>query len=122
MKTPSSRRSIRRRLFATPRQVISLSLANNNLSSPLVLSPYLLCTSLPNIENVSFANNRFANFRDMDPFSPIVGKQRNDKKPKGWPNLKELVLTGNPVVHSAGTDTAYQRSVAIPSSRLNASS
>ncbi|BGP12687.1 nuclear mRNA export, poly(A)+RNA binding protein [Rhodosporidiobolus nylandii] len=95
-----------------PAQVISLSLANNTLSSILPLSPFLLTSSLPNIENVSFANNNLSHFRDMDPFSPLVGKERKDKKPKGWGKLKELVLTGNPVVHSGGTVQTYEREMA----------
>ena len=90
-------------------QVISLSFANNNLSSSLPLSPYLLTSSLADIENVSFAGNNLSQFRDMDPFSPHVGKKRNDKKPKGWSKLRELVLTGNPVVSSGGTAATYER-------------
>ncbi|POY71352.1 hypothetical protein BMF94_5664 [Rhodotorula taiwanensis] len=92
--------------------VISLSFANNNLTSTLPLSPYLLTSSLSDIENVSFAGNNFSQFRDMDPFSPDVGKKRNDKKPKGWSKLRELVLTGNPVVHSGGGSTTYEREMA----------
>ncbi|GAA6004334.1 hypothetical protein JCM10207_000673 [Rhodosporidiobolus poonsookiae] len=92
--------------------VISLSLANNNLSSLLPLSPFLLTSSLPNIENVSFANNNISHFRDMDPFSPLVGKERKDRKPKGWGNLKELVLKGNPILGSGGTPETYQREMA----------
>ncbi|BGP36661.1 nuclear mRNA export, poly(A)+RNA binding protein [Rhodotorula kratochvilovae] len=92
--------------------VVSLSLANNNLSSLLPLSPYLLTSSLPHIENVSFANNNIKNFRDLDPFSPLVGKERKDKQPKGWGQLKELVLTGNPVVGSGGQPETYAREMA----------
>ncbi|GAA5922659.1 hypothetical protein JCM1841_006770 [Sporobolomyces salmonicolor] len=92
--------------------VISLSLANNNLTSLLPLSPYFLTSLLPDIENVSFANNRLSHFRDMDPFSPLVGKERKDRKPKGWSKLKELVLTGNPICHSGGTTTTYEREMA----------
>ncbi|GAA5835315.1 hypothetical protein JCM11251_006678 [Rhodosporidiobolus azoricus] len=92
--------------------VISLSLANNNLSSLLPLSPFLLTSSLANIENVSFANNNLSQFRDMDPFSPLIGKERKDRKPKGWSKLKELVLAGNPVVHSGGTTQTYEREMA----------
>ncbi|GAA5980720.1 hypothetical protein JCM10908_001750 [Rhodotorula pacifica] len=92
--------------------VISLSFASNNLSSALPLSPYLLTTSLSDIENVSFAGNNLSQFRDMDPFSPHVGKKRNDKKPKGWSKLRELVLTGNPVVSSGGTAATYEREMA----------
>ncbi|BGP52873.1 hypothetical protein JCM8202_003955 [Rhodotorula sphaerocarpa] len=92
--------------------VISLSFANNGLTSTLPLSPYLLTTSLSDIENVSFAGNNLSQFRDMDPFSPDVGKKRNDKKPKGWSKLRELVLTGNPVVHSGGSTTTYEREMA----------
>ncbi|GAA5962102.1 hypothetical protein JCM3765_005521 [Sporobolomyces pararoseus] len=92
--------------------VVSLSLANNNLSSLLPLSPYFLTTSLPNIENVSFAQNRLSHFSNLDPFSPLVGKKRGDKKPKGWSKLKELVMKGNPMCHSAGTEEVYQREMA----------
>lgn len=90
-------------------QVVSLSLANNDLSSLLPLSPYLLTTSLPRIENVSFAQNRLSHFSALDPFSPLIGKRRTDKKPKGWSHLKELVMKGNPMCHSAGTEEVYQR-------------
>ncbi|GAA5916790.1 hypothetical protein JCM6882_004167 [Rhodosporidiobolus microsporus] len=92
--------------------VISLSLANNNLSSLLPLSPFLLTSSLANIENVSFANNNLSQFRDMDPFSPLIGKERKDRKPKGWSKLKELVLSGNPIVNSGGTTQTYEREMA----------
>ncbi|GAA6059061.1 hypothetical protein JCM10212_002032 [Sporobolomyces blumeae] len=92
--------------------VVSLSLANNNLTSLLPLSPYLLTSSLPNIENVSFASNRLTLFSNLDPFSPLVGKKRADKKPKGWQNLKELVLSGNPVCHSGGNEGVYQKEMA----------
>jgi hypothetical protein len=50
------------------------------------------------IENVSFANNQIKHFRDLDPFSPHFGKVRADGKKKGWANLKELILIGNPLV------------------------
>ncbi|GAA5972358.1 hypothetical protein JCM11641_002422 [Rhodosporidiobolus odoratus] len=92
--------------------VISLSLANNALTSLLPLSPFLLTSSLPNIENVSFAANNLSQFRDLDPFSPLIGKERKDKKPKGWSKLKELVLTGNPIIHSGGTTQTYEREMA----------
>ncbi|GAA5831257.1 hypothetical protein JCM3766R1_002986 [Sporobolomyces carnicolor] len=92
--------------------VVSLSLANNDLSSLLPLSPYLLTTSLPRIENVSFAQNRLSHFSALDPFSPLIGKRRTDKKPKGWSHLKELVMKGNPMCHSAGTEEVYQREMA----------
>lgn len=92
--------------------VVSLSLANNNLSSLLPLSPYFLTTSLPNIENVSFAQNRLSHFSNLDPFSPLIGKKRGDNKPKGWSKLKELVMKGNPMCHSAGNEEVYQREMA----------
>ncbi|GAA5926245.1 hypothetical protein JCM3775_000967 [Rhodotorula graminis] len=92
--------------------IVSLSLANNDLTSLLPLSPWLLTSNLPNIENVSFAGNGIKAFRDMDPFSPLVGKERKDKQPKGWRNLKELVLTGNPVVASGGQPDTYAKEMA----------
>lgn len=96
-------------------QVVSLSLANNGLTSVLPLSPFFLTTNLPHIENVSFANNNLRRFGDLDPFSPLVGKERKDKQPKGWPKLKELVLTGNPVTASGGQVDTYAKCVVLPS-------
>jgi len=98
-------------------QVVSLSLANNGLTSLLPLSPWLLTSNLPHIENVSFANNNLKSFRDMDPFSPLVGKERKDKQPKGWPQLKELVLTGNPIVGSGGQPETYPKCVSCSHER-----
>lgn len=95
--------------FASLTQAISLSLANNNLTSILPLSPYLLTTALPNLENVSLAANLLAQLRDLDPLSPAVGRSRADKKPKGWKNLKELVLTGNPLVQGGQQEDFYRR-------------
>ncbi|GAA5834484.1 hypothetical protein JCM9279_004329 [Rhodotorula babjevae] len=92
--------------------VVSLSLANNDLTSLLPLSPWLLTSNLPNIQNVSFAGNGIKSFRDLDPFSPLVGKERKDKQPKGWRNLKELVLTGNPVIASGGQPDTYAKEMA----------
>ncbi|GAA5995079.1 uncharacterized protein JCM10292_004525 [Rhodotorula paludigena] len=92
--------------------VVSLSLANNGLTSVLPLSPFFLTTNLPHIENVSFANNNLRRFGDLDPFSPLVGKERKDKQPKGWPKLKELVLTGNPVTASGGQVDTYAKEMA----------
>ncbi|GAA5922186.1 Mex67p [Sporobolomyces koalae] len=91
--------------------VVSLSLANNDLTSLLPLSPHLLTSSLPNIENVSFAQNRLAHFGALDPFSPLIGR-RKEKKPKGWSKLKELVMKGNPMCHSTGNEEVYQREMA----------
>ncbi|KAK4054836.1 nuclear mRNA export, poly(A)+RNA binding protein [Microbotryomycetes sp. JL201] len=90
--------------------VVTISFANNQLKSLLPLSPWLLTSSLPNVENVSFAKNLLSNWRDLDPFSPTVGKTRTDGKPKGWPKLKELVMTGNPMVKTEG-DEAHEYQV-----------
>ncbi|KAI5479212.1 nuclear RNA export factor 1/2 [Pseudohyphozyma bogoriensis] len=92
--------------------VISLSLANNKLTSVLPLSPYLLTTSLPNIQNVSFASNSLARIRDLDPFSPSIGKPRGDGKQKGWAKLQELVMTGNPLVGTGDAEASYRSEVA----------
>ncbi len=93
----------------SPTQVVSLSLAHNHLTSVLPLSPYLLTTSLSKIENVSFASNSLGKLRDMDPFSPAIGKPRGDGRTKGWPNLRELVLTGNPLVETGAREDHYRR-------------
>ncbi|KAM0756564.1 hypothetical protein T439DRAFT_321275 [Meredithblackwellia eburnea MCA 4105] len=87
--------------------VLSISLANNSFTSLLPLSPYLLTTNLPNIQNVSFASNNLTRLRDMDPFSPTIGSGKTDK-PKGWKNLKELVMTGNPMVGSGEEEVKYR--------------
>ncbi|KAM0793164.1 hypothetical protein ACM66B_000638 [Microbotryomycetes sp. NB124-2] len=84
--------------------IVTISFANNKFSSLLPLSPWLLTSTLPNIENVSFAHNLLSHWRDLDPFSPTVGKSRTDGKPKGWAKLKELVMTGNPLVKTEGDE------------------
>ena len=89
-------------------QVVSLSLANNNLTSILPLSPYLLASNLPNIRNVSFANNQLSKLRDLDCLSSTVGAARHDKRPKGWKDLAELVLTGNPIVGVGAKEAEYR--------------
>ncbi|SCV68405.1 BQ2448_526 [Microbotryum intermedium] len=96
-------------------EVVSLSLANNNFPSLLPFSPHLLTTSLPNIENLSLANNRLRAFHDLDSLSPHTGKVRNDGKPKGFPKLKELVLKGNPMVEKSD----YKRQIARRFSTLS---
>ena len=67
----------------------------------------------PNLENVSLASNLLAQLRDLDPLSPAVGKSRADKKPKGWRNLKELVMTGNPLVQGGQQEDTYRRLVVV---------
>jgi len=89
-------------------QVISVSLANNQLTSLIPLSPFHLCTSLPNIQNVSLAANLLRTVRDLDPLSPIINP-RKDKKPKGWGSMQELVLTGNPLVGEGEAEIRYRR-------------
>lgn len=56
----------------------------------------------------------------MDPFSPLVGKERKDKQPKGWRNLKELVLTGNPITASGGQPDTYAKCVVVSRSTSSA--
>lgn len=92
-------------------QVESIVLANNGLSSLLPLSPFLMCSYLPNIQNVSLANNSFKHVRDLDTLSPFTGKQRNDGQSKGWAHLRELVLTGNPMVVTGTGEAKYKRFV-----------
>lgn len=60
-----------------------------------------------------------SHYRDLDPFSPLVGKARSDGKPKGWPKLKELVMTGNPLVKTEGEEAReYQMFVQTSRSSL----
>lgn len=88
---------------------MSLSLANNNLTSLLPLSPFLLTSYLPTLQNVSFASNSLGTLRDLDPLSPTIGKARGDRKVKGWVGLKELVMTGNPMVETGDREAFYRR-------------
>lgn len=53
----------------------------------------------------------------MDPLSPTIGNPRGDKKPKGWKDLRELVLTGNPLV-GTGADEADYRMFVLGSLRF----
>ena len=92
-------------------QIVSLSLAHNNLSSLQQISPFLLTSFLPNILNVSLAGNRLDLLRDIDPVSPVGGAKSKDKRPRGWAKLQELVLTGNPLVESGVRENAYRRFV-----------
>lgn len=94
------------------RQAVSLSLANNSLTTLLVLSPYLLTTHLPNLQNVSLAANSLNFIRDLDPLSPSIGQHRHDRRPKGWASLHELVLTGNPLVETGPREAAYRTEIA----------
>ena len=89
-------------------QLVSLSLANNGLTSILPLSPYLLTSSFPNLRNISFASNQLTRRKDFDGLSPCVGSARNDKKFKGFRNLVELVLTGNPLVGTGAQEATYR--------------
>ena len=88
--------------------MVSVSLANNEFTSLLPLSPFHLCSSLPNVENVSLAANLLRNVRDLDSLSPTINPRR-DKKPKGWGKLQELVLTGNPLVGEGEDEVKYRR-------------
>lgn len=92
--------------------IVSLSLANNSLTSLLPLSPFLLTTYLPNLQNVSFASNSLSQLRDLDPLSPSIGKARRDNQAKGWAALKELVMTGNPMVETGAREGLYRREIA----------
>lgn len=92
-------------------QIVSLSLAHNNLSSLQQISPFMLTSYLPDILNVSLAGNRLDLIRDIDPVSPIGGAKSKDKKARGWLKLQELVLTGNPMVETGLREDAYRRFV-----------
>ena len=92
-------------------QIVSLVLANNGLTSLLPLSPFHLTNYLPGILNVSLAGNSLRNMRDLDCLSPHVGKQRTDGQQKGWAQLRELVLIGNPLVVTGTGEAKYKRYV-----------
>jgi hypothetical protein len=80
-------------------QVVSLSLANNNLTNIQSLSPFLLTSYLPNLVNVSFASNEISKVKDLNFLSPHMGGNGlggPDGTP-GWAHLRDLVLDGNPL-------------------------
>ena len=92
-------------------QIVSLSLAHNDLSSLQSISPFMLTNYLPDLLNVSLAGNRLDLLRDIDAVSPVGGAKSRDRKPRGWTKLQELVLTGNPLVETGPRENAYRRSV-----------
>jgi nuclear RNA export factor len=68
-------------------QVISISLANNNLTSAQPLQT--LCHYLPGLRNLSLANNKLRiSYRELDYIASRKGK---------FLQLKELVMNGNPL-------------------------
>ncbi|GJJ08185.1 hypothetical protein Clacol_002393 [Clathrus columnatus] len=67
-------------------EVLSLSLANNDFSSVQSLST--LSHFLPGLRNLSLANNKLRYWKDLDSLITRKGK---------FLNLKELVLSGNPM-------------------------
>lgn len=71
----------------------------------------MLTTYLPNLVNVSLASNSLGMIRDVDCLSPAFGKKRRENGPKGWSQLQELVLTGNPLVETGEQHEAYRRCV-----------
>lgn len=66
--------------------MLSLSLANNDLSSAQPLSS--LSHYLPGLRNLSLANNKLRFWKDLENMS-----SRKEK----FLNLKELILAGNPM-------------------------
>jgi nuclear RNA export factor len=73
------------------RQVSSISLASNNLSTLHHIAVPALIQFLPNIRALSFENNRLADIRQLNSLSSHIGGK------KGLDQLEELVLVGNPI-------------------------
>jgi hypothetical protein len=91
-------------------QVVSLSLANNNLTNIRSLSPFLLTSYLPNVVNASFASNEISNIKGMNLLSPIMGGNGlggPDGTP-GWAHLRDLVLDGNPLTGKGAAEANYR--------------
>ncbi len=78
----------------------TLSLANNSLRSLSMFST--LPNQLPGLINLSFQNNNLSFFKDIDCFPG-----------KYLVHLRELLLTGNPIVSKEmgkpGGETKYRR-------------
>lgn len=108
--------------FRPHKQLQSLSLANNNLTSLVDLQPAALIRFVPKLQNLSLQNNRLAQashvtaalsfpqlvvrcrladsgnrpqFADLNPLSTVIGSIVGSKP--GLGELKELMLTGNPL-------------------------
>lgn len=73
----------------------SLSLEQNNLSSLIHLAPAAIIRYLPKLQNLSLSNNNLSNYADLNPLSNVVGTISGSKP--GLSELRELVLTGNPL-------------------------
>ena len=95
-------------------QIQSLSLEQNNLSSLIHLAPAAIIRYLPKLQNLSLSNNNLSNvsfrctsesrpytdnqskqYADLNPLSNVVGTISGSKP--GLSELRELVLTGNPL-------------------------
>lgn len=76
----------------------SLSLADNNLKSLQPMSMSSLVTTLPGLENLSLAGNQLASFSDLHSISPVSrGHPSGTGVQLGFAQLRELILTGNPL-------------------------
>ena len=85
-----------------------MSLANNNLTSALVIST--IAHYLPNLSNLSLENNQLRVWKDIDAISQTT--DRRDKLMK----LRELILIGNPIrdmEYQHNRIDSYKKCVAI---------
>ena len=74
-----------------------MSLANNRLYHLSPLVPAQLLKYLPNIRNLSLAQNELNNIGSLRPLFTATSSLEQ----QGLTQLKELILTGNPLVPKA---------------------
>ncbi|RKP26337.1 hypothetical protein SYNPS1DRAFT_14337 [Syncephalis pseudoplumigaleata] len=85
-------------------EVISISLANNQLTSCQSIST--ICQYLPELQNLSLQNNLLPDYKSIEQL----------RGPNKLKQLRELILTGNPVreesIAHTGNDIVYRSEIA----------
>lgn len=86
--------------------VRSISLADNHLQTLQPMSMSILVATFPELANLSLARNRLSSFTELNSLSPTTGGVPIDTQtPKqGFVQLRELILTGNPLRSKAEKD------------------
>lgn len=87
------------------RQLISLSLASNNLKLLSVLDLRQMVDNLPSIQNISLQDNNISSVAELNGLSWTVPQTLHQT---GLTGLRELILTGNPVARAVPGTPEYE--------------
>lgn len=86
-------------------QVVSISLASNNLKLLSVLDLQQMVDNLPSIQNLSLQDNNIYNVSELNGLSWTVPQTLHQT---GLTGLRELILTGNPVARAVPGTPEYE--------------